>query len=211
MGGHAAGNVASHLAVATLEAAFPHAPSPLIHAPALARRLIRAFEAANTAILAHASEHPEYSGMGTTLTALSPLVAAPQCVIAHVGDSRAYRLRGDAISCLTTDHTWVQQQVDAGMLMPAEVRHHPLSSVLSRVLGTAEVGPADTFVTDVLPGDLFLLCSDGLTNVIEDDDLAVLMTGPGTLDERAAALVATANERGGPDNITVLLLAAEAA
>lgn len=210
MGGHAAGNVASKLAIAALARAFERAPSPLIHPPALARRLIRAFDAANAAILQHAAADASCSGMGTTLTALAPLVAAPQCVIAHVGDSRAYRFRDGAISCLTRDHTWVQQQVEAGMLTSADARHHPLSSVLSRVLGTLEVGPADTFVIDAVPGDLFLLCSDGLTNMVEDHELPALLAGGATLDELAAGLVATANERGGPDNITVLLLRAAA-
>jgi PPM family protein phosphatase len=211
MGGHAAGNVASRIAVETLAAAFARAPSSRIHAPALARRLLVAFDAVNSAILEHAAGHPSCHGMGTTLTALAPLAAAPQCVIAHVGDSRAYRLRAGALVQLTADHTWVQQQVDAGMLTPHEARHHALSSVLNRVLGSEAVGPADTFVVDAAPGDLFLLCSDGLTNMLDDTALHALLAHDVPLDQQARELVAAANEQGGRDNITVLLLRPEPA
>jgi PPM family protein phosphatase len=206
MGGHAAGNVASRIAIDVLGAAFHRPPSPRIGAATLARRLLDVFDDANHAILEHASEHRECAGMGTTLTALAPLAGSDQCVIAHVGDSRAYRLRAGDLAQLTRDHTWVQQQVDAGMLTPADARNHPLSSVLSRVLGTAAVGPADTLVVDAAPGDVFLLCSDGLTTMLDDADLGMLLDPRTTLEERARGLIGAANERGGLDNITVVLL-----
>jgi PPM family protein phosphatase len=209
MGGHRAGDVASRLAIEALADSFPRAPAPRIRAGALARRLLAAFDAANAVILEHATRHPLCSGMGTTLTALAPLGAHPQCVIAHVGDSRAYRLRAGELVQLTRDHTWVQHQVDAGMLTPLEARHHRLSSVLNRVLGTAAVGPADSFVVDVMPGDVFLLCSDGLTTMLEDDDVRGVIAREGPLELLARGLVDRANERGGYDNITVLLLRAE--
>lgn len=207
MGGHAAGDVASRLAVDILGAAFARAPSRRILAPALTTRLLAAFDAANAAILSHSSRNPDCAGMGTTLTALCPLVAVPQCVIAHVGDSRAYRMRAGELSQLTHDHTWVQQQVDAGMLTPPQARHHPLSSVLNRVLGTAAVGPADTMVVDAAPGDLFLLCSDGLTTMVDDRDLRTLLLRDVTLEQHAHELIEAANLRGGDDNISVVLLA----
>ena len=206
MGGHAAGNVASRIAIDVLATAFHRPPSPRIGAATLARRLLGVFDDANHAILEHASENRECAGMGTTLTALAPLAGADQCVIAHVGDSRAYRLRDGALQQLTRDHTWVQQQVDAGMLTSAEARNHPLSSVLSRVLGTAAVGPADTLVVDAAPGDVFLLCSDGLTTMLEDADVLTLIDGRVPLEQRARGLIDTANQRGGLDNITVVLL-----
>lgn len=208
MGGHAAGNVASRIAIDVLAGAFERPPSPRIRAATLARRLLGVFDDANRAILEHAAAHRECAGMGTTLTALAPLAGAGQCVVAHVGDSRAYRLRDGELTQLTRDHTWVQQQVDAGMLTSAEVRHHPLSSVLSRVLGTAAVGPADTLVVDAAPGDVFLLCSDGLTTMLEDGDVCMLLDRPLSLEERARELIDAANLRGGLDNITIVLLAA---
>lgn len=207
MGGHAAGNVASRTAIDTLAGAFERAPSPRIRAATLSRRLLGVFDAANREILNHAAVHPECAGMGTTLTALAPLTGAAQCVIAHIGDSRAYRLREGTLTQLTRDHTWVQQQVDAGMLTPDDARHHPLSSVLSRVLGTTAVGPADTLVADVLPGDIFLLCSDGLTTMLTDSDICAIVDRPLSLEQRARELIVAANSLGGLDNITVALLA----
>jgi PPM family protein phosphatase len=213
MGGHAAGNVASSLAVEVIDGIFSRPPSPRIGAPALARRLISAFDAANRAILERAAADPACAGMGTTLTLLSPLMSAPECMIGHVGDSRAYRLRDDELLRITRDHTWVQQQVDAGMLTRHQARHHPMSSVLQRVLGTPAEGPADTMLVDARPGDLFLLCSDGLTNMLEEEDLGALLLRHASvgIERLAQELVEAANMRGGHDNITVVLLAAEPA
>jgi PPM family protein phosphatase len=206
MGGHAAGNVASRLAVATLAAAFPGGAAADT-ADATARRLQEAFTVINEAILAHGRTEPGCAGMGTTLTALAP--AGDIGVLAHVGDSRAYRVRGDELARLTHDHTWVQQQVEAGMLTPESARHHARASVLTRALGVPGTA-ADIVATDVLPGDLFLLCSDGLTNMLEDTELRGLLLAASDLKSTAARLVAEANERGGIDNITVLLLRAVA-
>jgi protein phosphatase len=209
MGGHAAGDVASRTAVHSLAAAFERAPSPRITSATLSRRLCAAFEAANDALIAHADAHRECAGMGTTLTALATLRSAPQCVITHIGDSRAYRMRAGALTQLTVDHTWVQQQVAAGMLTRAEARHHPYSPVLTRVLGAADLSSPDTFVIDVAPGDLFLLCSDGLTGMIEDEDLATMLARDVPLEQHARELIDAANLRGGHDNITALLLRAD--
>jgi len=211
MGGHAEGHVASRLAVETLLATFPRAPSSRIAASTLSRRLITAFDAANRAILDHAAKHPRCAGMGTTLTTLVPLANMPACVIAHIGDSRAYRLRAGALVQLTHDHTWVQQQVDAGILTSAQARSHPLSSVLSRVLGTPQIGPPDTFMTHAEPDDVFLLCSDGLTNMIDDVELRALLARPLPPEQLARDLVDAANAFGGRDNITCILLRTEAA
>jgi protein phosphatase len=209
MGGHAAGDVASRLAIRCLGEAFPRAPSPQIRATTLSRRLLAAFDAANDALLRHAAAHPECRGMGTTLTAVATLRAAPQCVVAHVGDTRAYRMRAGELVQLTADHTWVQQQVDAGVLSALEARHHPWAPLLNRVLGTPALGPADTYVVDVALGDTFLLCSDGLTGLLEDADLAAMLARPLPLEQHVRDLIAAANLRGGHDNITVVLLRAE--
>lgn len=208
MGGHAAGDVASRLAAAQLDAVFA-APPNRVRAGALGRRLVAAFDAVNDELLEHAARDPRLRGMGTTLTAFCPVPDAPQAVIAHIGDSRAYRLRDGALRQLTNDHTWVQQQVDAGMLTPHQARHHPWAAMLDRVLGTPAVGPADIYVIDVEPGDVFLLCSDGLTGMIEDADIEALLKRDLPLDRHARELVAAANLRGGRDNITVVLLAAD--
>ena len=211
MGGHAAGDVASALAIATLDAALARAPSPRIGAAALARRLRAAFAASHQALLAHGQAVPECLGMGTTLTALAALASEDACVIAHVGDSRAYQVRTGELRQLTRDHTWVQEQVDLGMLSPAQAASHPYSSILLRVLGGgAEPGPADTCGAVCQPGDLFLLCTDGLCGVIPPDDLRAMLVQELPLEELADQLVAAAYLRGAPDNLTLLLLRARA-
>lgn len=197
MGGHAAGDVASRIAVETLERAVAAAPG------AVPERLADSVRDANRAIREHADANPETAEMGTTLTALA--LADAGFVIAHVGDSRCYRLREDALEQLTTDHTWVQAQVDAGILSPEQARHHPFGSVLLRSLGSADDVEVDTLSGPVRPGDLFLLCSDGLTGMVDDADLAAMLRQPIPLDALAEQLVEAANLRGGVDNITVVL------
>jgi PPM family protein phosphatase len=198
--------VASRVAIDTLAAAFPAAAGAGDPAT-IAERLEQAFAAANDGILSRVRTEPSCAGMGTTLTALAS--AGDVCVLAHVGDSRAYRLRRGELALLTRDHTWVQQQVDAGMLTPDGARHHARASVLTRALGVPNT-PADVAAVDVLPGDLFLLCSDGLTTMLEDTELRGLLLAGADLESTAARLVAEANARGGVDNITVLLLRAAA-
>jgi protein phosphatase len=207
MGGHAAGDVASALAVATLAAAFPGAPPPGTAATELGRRLQGVFAAAHLALTAQARANPAQAGMGTTLTALAVLEDQPGCVLAHIGDSRAYRLRAGALELLTTDHTWVQEQVQAGMLSPLQAESHPYRSVLTRVLGGGvDPGEADVVLAEAEPGDLFLLCSDGLSGVIGNHDLAVLLAQPRPLPELAEQLVQATLLRGAPDNLTMVLL-----
>lgn len=211
MGGHAAGDVASRLAIETVETTFARGLSPRIQGSALTRRMLDVFDAANAVILDQASAQPRLAGMGTTLTVLSPLLSSPQCVIGHMGDSRAYRMRHGALVQLTRDHTWVQQQVDAGMLTEPESRHHPLANVLSRVLGTSSVGHADTVIVDAEPGDIFVLCSDGVTRMIDDDELRALLMFQRPLEDHARRIIDAANARGGIDNSTVVLLKPEPA
>jgi protein phosphatase len=231
MGGHAAGDVASALVIATLDAAIPSPPSPRIGASALAHRLSAAFAAAQQALVAHSQANRACAGMGTTMTALAVLRSEPGCVIAHIGDSRAYRLRDGELRLLTRDHTWVQQQVDLGMLSPAQASSHPYGSVLVRVLGGGgEPGPADVILADFRAGaggsgraasgpprsdaesqprragDLFLLCTDGLSGVVAHSDLQAILAQPLTTEELADQLVAAAYVRGAPDNITLVLV-----
>ncbi|MFW5947231.1 MAG: PP2C family protein-serine/threonine phosphatase [Gemmatimonadota bacterium] len=200
MGGHAAGDIASRIAVDVLDDRSRNlGPDP-------ARGLADAVRAAHEAILRAAGADRELEGMGTTLTALR--VHRDGCVIAHVGDSRAYRLRGEGLEQLTRDQTWVQDQVDAGALSPDEARRHPYASVLTTALG---VGDGELEVQllrpNCRPGDTFLLCTDGLTARLTDADLrAVLRDEADDLDRAARALVDAANDAGGPVNITVALV-----
>src|SRR5690606_21762654 len=171
-------------------------------------RLCRAVMAANRAILEAADDDPARSGMGTTLTALALPPDADAFTIAHVGDSRAYLVRAGELRQLTTDHTWVQQQVDAGLLTPDEARRHPLSSMLTRAVGLVPDPEVDIIRGGLEPGDLLLLCSDGLTGMVDDDELLAILARDLPLDQIAHDLIDAANRNGGADNITAILIRA---
>lgn len=225
MGGHAAGEVASRLAVEAVEESL----SDVGVLPA-ADRVTEAVEEANRRILRDADEHPGRSGMGTTLTALA-LVPDGRWRIGHVGDSRAYLFRDGELRQLTTDHSWVGRKVAAGELTKEEARRHPMSSVLERALGTSRRVEVDVEEGRARPGDLFLLCSDGLTDMLPDSEIGSILrdatavhgeagadgSGEGAggdgeppadraLEELADRLVSAANRAGGRDNITVVLM-----
>jgi protein phosphatase len=170
--------------------------------------LLAAVRAANRRIYEAAGSTAAHAGMGTTLTVLALLAHARVSRIAHVGDSRAYLLRDGELARLTRDQTWVQDRVDAGLLTPEQARTHPLSALLTGALGTHDDVDIETVAGDIHPGDLFLLCSDGLTAVLEDADLLRLLSAGLPPDAAATRLVDEANLRGGPDNITVLLIRA---
>lgn len=205
MGGHVAGEIASALAVSTVDEAIEGGPAESVDA--LADRLVGAMHRANARILEHGRVEPSTRGMGTTLTAIAfPAASADSCALAHVGDSRAYRYRGDRLELLTRDHTWVQDEVDAGRLQPEQARGHPYSNVLSRVLGIPELEEIQATEVDLRSGDTLLLCSDGLTTVLDEARMAEVLATHRDLDHAARALVEAANARGGPDNITVVLV-----
>ena len=200
MGGHAGGDVASRIAVDVLDehllAAGPD-PGP--------DEIAAAVHAAHQAILRAARAEPDLDGMGTTLTALR--LRPDGCVVGHVGDSRAYRLRDGSLEQLTRDQTWVQDQIDAGAMTPEQARHHPFSAMITCALGIADVDlDVQLLEPACRPGDLFLLCSDGLTARLEDGEIAELLNGRRDLHGAARALVDAANDAGGPDNITIALV-----
>ncbi len=202
MGGHAGGEVASAIAVEAIEEALTEREGDL------ASRAADAIRRANESIRDAARRDRRLAGMGTTATVL--VLDHGAYHIAHVGDSRAYLLRDDTLRRITVDHTWVQEQVEKGVLNEFEAREHPYSSVLTRALGTESGVDVDVYDGAYEPGELFLLCSDGLTAVLTDDDIADLLQAPGPIDARADALIEAANAGGGPDNITVVLVSTEA-
>ncbi|HEX6589576.1 MAG TPA: PP2C family serine/threonine-protein phosphatase [Longimicrobiales bacterium] len=206
MGGHAAGDVASRTAIETVDRLV--GPVAAMDVAARTSQLVEATRAANGAILDDAQREPERAGMGTTLSILSVLPTGDTYLIAHVGDSRIYQLRDDVLTQLTVDHTWVQQQVELGRLSPRRARVHPYASVLTHALGVPEEERIDTRMGTVRPGDIYLLCSDGLTTVLEDLTIGEILSGGGSLEAIADELIAEANDEGGPDNITVVLVRA---
>lgn len=166
--------------------------------------------AANRRILQDGEENPEHRGMGTTLTLLSADLDAGRYRIGHVGDSRCYLYRDGSLAPLTRDHTPLQEEVDAGRLSREEARIHPMSHVLSQALGTTPDVEPQVETGSIEPGDVFLLCTDGLTAVLSEDEIEALIrtAGPTDPEEVARSLVNRTLEGGAPDNVTVVLLLA---
>lgn len=207
MGGHAAGDVASRTAIETVDR-LVGGVRPDAGMEGRTAELVEATRAANVAIFEDAEREPERAGMGTTLTIFTVIPELRSRLIVHVGDSRAYMLRDGSLTQLTTDHTWVQKQVELGKLTPRRARVHPYSSVLTHALGVPDEERIDTLMGEIRDGDLYLLCTDGLTTVLEDDTIEeVLLDGP-DLQTQAKDLIDAANQAGGPDNITVVLIRA---
>lgn len=195
VGGHRTGEVAARLAVETiLDHLKGKEPSP--------KALLQAFEEANARIYQEA-QRPENRGMGTTATCL--LLDLPYALIAHVGDSRAYLLRKGELTLLTEDHSWVAERVRQGLLSPEEAKTHRWRNVITNALGSFPQARVDLMGLKLEPGDVFLLCSDGLSGVLEDRTLGeVLKSFPP--EEAARRLVALANEWGGPDNVSAIVV-----
>ncbi|MGM0472106.1 MAG: Stp1/IreP family PP2C-type Ser/Thr phosphatase [Bacillota bacterium] len=198
MGGHNAGEVASTLAVDTLKAYN-------FTIGQLTTDLETAVKRANRQILQAAKENPKYQGMGTTLTAA--LLTSQQVYIGHVGDSRAYLFRAGELIQLTEDHSLVNQLLESGEITEQEARNHPQRNLLLQALGTAEDIEVDIISQQIKEDDLFLLCSDGLTDLLSDQEIAKVLDPTGKLQQQADQLVQLAKQAGGYDNITVNLLA----
>jgi protein phosphatase len=201
MGGHAAGEIASRIAVEALaQAVANRSPVEENHSP-----LVRSFSVANREIRRRGRVEPETRGMGTTLSVLAGSAAGGRGVIVHIGDSRVYRYRDARLEQLTRDHTWVQERIDAGVLTPDQARTHPYSSILTRVLGTEDQVTPDVIPLELKPRDLFLLCSDGLSGMVPDAVIEAILARGEALPETAQRLVDAAKAGGGIDNVTLVL------
>lgn len=201
MGGHAGGDVASALAIQ----AITQADLPFDSADAAEQVLSRALQQANQQLAETVFDHPELTGMGTTVSGL--IRVGDEVVIAHIGDSRIYRWRAGELEQVTKDHTFVQRLVDSGRITPEEAAVHPRRSVLMRVLGDVDITPEiDTFVLDTRPGDRWLLCSDGLSGYVSEPKIAELLGGVPDAGEAAQALIDESLDHGAPDNVTVVVV-----
>jgi len=200
MGGAQAGEVASRIAIESFQDGLQGAAAPETALAELTQR-------ANAHIHELSHSNAEQAGMGTTLTAV--YVGEHEISIAHVGDSRAYRLRDGVLERLTEDHSLVDELLRQGRLTPEEALEHPQRSVITRALGPEGVVEVDTRSYSARDGDVYLLCSDGLTTMLAEDRLAELLLAHASLREAGEALIAAANEAGGRDNITVVLLRVE--
>ncbi len=196
MGGAQAGEVASKLAAAALEDADPGTTNG-------AERVVALIQEANRRVYERSNADPAASGMGTTITAA--LVEGTTVTFGHVGDSRAYLVRDGVMEQLTEDHSLVNELMKSGKLSPEEAETHPQRSVITRALGTDPDVDVDTFVVEAQENDLFLICSDGLTTMVDDEEiLELLEKHHDDLDRAAKSLIAAANRAGGEDNITVV-------
>jgi protein phosphatase len=214
MGGHAAGEVASRVAVDAIaefveltggnqEITWPFGLDDSISYEG--NRLKTAVRHANSRVLEATRESAEYEGMATTVAAV--LVDGDVANLAHVGDSRIYLWSEGEIQLLTRDHSWVNEQIENGAISPEQARSHPLRNVVTRALGGRPDLVVDIQSRRMAVGDMLLLCSDGLTTMVPDEEIArVLGESKGDVSDAVKTLVGLANERGGEDNITVVLL-----
>jgi serine/threonine protein phosphatase PrpC len=201
MGGHVAGDVASQTAVKVITS------NSAEHPPEGPEDLETYVHAANESVWEKARNDPRLKGMGTTCTIV--FVDGSTAYFAHVGDSRAYLLRQGELSQVTEDHTLVQRMVNEGRLAPEEAAHHPQKNMITRALGVDSQVQVDLLTLELHAGDRILINSDGLSSMIDDEQISQVLRGADTVDEAAEQLVAAANEAGGEDNITVVVLDVE--
>ncbi len=204
MGGHAGGQEASQIAVEKIKS---HLDENWDSETSCDNLLQDALQKANEGILADQSEHPERGDMGTT--AVVVLFRNNESWYAHIGDSRLYRFRDSQLEQITEDHTWVARALKMGDITPEQAKIHPWRHVLFQCLGRKDLKQVDVFSFDVQPGDFLLLCSDGLTEEVSDEEIAEILRADSSCKQRAIELVNSAKESGGSDNITVVIVAQE--
>ncbi|MHB1262820.1 MAG: Stp1/IreP family PP2C-type Ser/Thr phosphatase [Gemmatimonadaceae bacterium] len=202
MGGHAAGEVASEMAVQIVMRELAGLRD--LGDPNAAPMVADALRHANRAIHDRTASEVDKQGMGTTVSVL--LVSGSRYMIGQVGDSRVYLLRDGALRQLTKDHSYVQEQVDAGFLTPEQARYHPYSNVITRCVGASPDVEPDVYEGEAKVGDLFLLASDGLTGMVEDRRLQQLLLARVPAERMVHLLISEANGRGGLDNITAIVV-----
>lgn len=197
MGGHLAGEVASGMAIQAVQQMVRE------HDMASVSVMRSAVMDAHEAIVRHAKENPACSGMGTTLSMMWR--GGHYMYIAHVGDSRIYRYRNKMLERITQDHSLVEELVRAHIITPEEARTHPRRNIITRALGTQGDNQPDLLAADIKPGDLWLLCTDGLHGMISEEEIARVLSSGASLDMMASSLIQKALDAGGRDNVTLVL------
>jgi protein phosphatase len=213
MGGHNAGEVASRMAIETISAFITRSavereitwPWGLdANLSFDANRLKTAIRLANARVFQAADNREELTGMGTTV--VTALVSGDTMTIGSAGDSRCYIVRTGELKQLTRDDSWVSAALGEGILNSDDVERHPLRNVITKAVGARDAIDLDVLEHDLRPGDLVMLCSDGLHGMVSDQEIARILHAPGSLEDASARLVEAANEAGGRDNVTVVLL-----
>lgn len=206
MGGYNAGEIASNMATVLIKSELVRwlaEAGPQANAQEVQRAMEICVGNANLAIFNSANANPQYAGMGTTL--VLGVFQDDQLLLGHVGDSRCYRWRGQELLQITKDHSFLQEQLDAGLLTPAQAAQSPNRNLVTRALGVEEEVQLELHSHPVEAGDLYLMCSDGLSDMVPDEMIANILHNGSSLTEMAAELVSLANQQGGRDNIAVLL------
>jgi protein phosphatase len=203
IGGAAAGAVASKIFVESTIETFSGISRR--SGKEIRHRVQNAFRLANDNILEHVSQNPDHKGMGCTAELLA--FSDEGFIVGHIGDSRTYCFRNQKLKQLTRDHTIVQQQLEAGLITKDRIKQHPLRNVIFRSLGLTKEVELDVLKGEVRSEDLFLLCSDGLTDMVPDDQIRDILCSGIDIDEKVENLIAAAKSAGGSDNITVVLAA----
>lgn len=215
MGGAAAGEEASRIAVESIQAGMQldeydgHDALEYVHDDVIIEKLSDSIQQANRSIIRRAQLKPEMRGMGTTVTLA--FVRGQEAIVAHVGDSRAYLVRGydAAIEQITSDHSFVQALVSAGHITPDQAENHPMQNVLYRVVGQGDELEVDLYHSDLMVNDSLVLCSDGLTRHVRPEEIAVIVRQKDNPGAASQKLIDLANERGGEDNISVIIIKVE--
>lgn len=207
MGGHKAGEIASGMATAFIKSELScwlSNAGKSANSTAVKRAMDISVQNANHSIFNAAKSNPQHSGMGTTLVV--GVFQTGRVVLGHIGDSRCYRLRGDTFKQITKDHSQRQEQIDAGLITPEQGLTAANKNLVTRALGVEATVFLDVTEHGVDIGDIYLMCSDGLTDMVRDDAIANIMLGHATLARKASQLIKAANANGGFDNITVVLV-----
>ena len=212
MGGYNAGEIASGMATAFIKSEMARWLSEAgRHAKVkeIRRALEICVDNANRSIFNAASSNPQYSGMGTTLVV--GVFHGATLVLGHIGDSRCYRLRSGELAQITKDHSLLQEQIDAGLITPEQAASSSIKNLVTRALGVEDAVALDLHEHAVEAGDYYLMCSDGLSDMVDDGEIASILGGESPIEQKAESLVMAANEHGGRDNISVLLVQVDAA
>jgi protein phosphatase len=202
MGGHKAGNVASALSIAAFE---QYILNPDLSNGELLENIVCALNYANRCVFEQSRSHEEYFNMGTTFIGCT--VENNCAYIAHVGDSRLYRISCGRITQITSDHSFIAEMLRAGRITPEEAANHPKRNSITRAVGTDKTVEVDGIICPLYPGDTIVMCSDGLYGMVSNEDILALATSEGkTLEEKTRSLIDLANSNGGADNISVVLI-----
>src|SRR5687768_15881833 len=207
MGGYNAGEVASGMVTSFIKAELGRwlqEASDSATDTEVRRAMDICVDNANRAIFNAANSNPQYAGMGTTLVV--GVFRDMRLLMGHVGDSRAYRLRAGRLQQITRDHSLLQEQIDAGLITPEQAAFSANKNLVTRAVGVEDTVLLETHLHDLVPGDMYLLCSDGLLDMLDDDSIAQVLNGHDAIDDAGTALIDAANDAGGKDNIAVVLV-----